>query len=162
MRHLLLILLLPLAACGSADALPRDQKGAMERIRATHVLRAGASLNPPWVETGSGEPQGVEPDLIRAFAASLGARVEWNVNGEAPLVEGLEKQALDLVAAGATTKSPWKKKVGVSQSYARSPKGEHQVLLAAAGENQLLLALDRFIVAHKPALEARAAEEARQ
>lgn len=160
MRFRMLPLLLALAACGTS--LPKDQEGAIERIRSTHVLRAGASENPPWIETGGGEPRGIEADLVRAFAASLGARVEWNVNGEAPLVEGLEKQALDLVAAGATSKTPWKKKVGVSQSYARSPNGERQVLLAAAGENQLLLALDKFIVDHKPALKARTAEEGRQ
>ena len=49
------------------------------RILTTHVLRAGASENPPWVAFDGGTIAGVEPDLINAFAASLGAR-RWHRN----------------------------------------------------------------------------------
>lgn len=162
MRAFLLALIVPLASCDALSGLPRDPDGAIERIRSTHVLRAGISHNPPWTRTEGGEPNGVEADLVFGFAQSLGARVEWTDNGEQPLLEALGRQQLDLVAAGGTTKSPWKKTVGVSQSYATSPTGEKQVVFAAAGENGLLLALDRFIHAHKGAYSARAAEEARR
>jgi polar amino acid transport system substrate-binding protein len=162
MRAFLLALIVPLASCGAVSALPKDPEGALERIRSTHVLRAGISHNPPWTRTQGGEPSGVEADLVRGFAYSLRARVEWTENGEQPLLEGLGKQQLDLVAAGGTTKSPWKKTVGVSQSYATSPTGEKQVVFAAAGENGLLLALDRFIYGHRDAYAARAAEKARR
>src|SRR3954454_23837189 len=155
-------LLLPLAACGAASALPKDPKGALERIRTSHVLHAGASQNPPWVRAEGGEVQGPETDLVRAFAPSPDARVEWTVNGEAPLMEALGKQELDLVAAGGTAKSPWKKTVALTHVYARDPAGKRRLLFAAAGETGLLLALARFIVAHKPALEARSAAESRR
>src|SRR3954465_11666695 len=115
MRLTLFALILPLAACGAATALPKDPKDALEHIRTSHVLHAGASQNPPWVRTDGAEPQGFEPDLVRAFAASLGARVEWTMKGEAPLMEALGKQELALVAAGGTTKSPWKKTVALTQ-----------------------------------------------
>src|SRR4051812_13409087 len=162
MRLSPLALLFPLAACSAAFALPKDPKDAVEHIRTSHVLHAGASQNRPWMRAEGGEPQGLEPDLVRAFAASLGARVEWTVNGEAPLMEALGKQRLDLVAAGGTAKSPWKKTVALTQAYAKDPEGKRRLLFAAAGENGLLLALDRFIVAHKPALQARAAAESRR
>jgi ABC-type amino acid transport substrate-binding protein len=145
-------LFLATAGCGAVEGLPRDPEGTSERILATHVIRAGAAENPPWVVTrGGGEPRGVEPDMIRGFAKQLGAKVVWVVNGEAPLVKLLEKGELDLAATGATAQTPWKKKAAVSRSYATGPGGESRVLLAAAGENQLLLRLDRFLVAQKEA-----------
>src|SRR4051812_21371979 len=139
-----------LSGCGAATSdLPRDPRDATEHILSEHVLRAGAAENPPWVRTGKGEPEGLEPDIVRAFARSLGARVEWTVNGETPLAEAAEKGGLDLLVSGATRKSPWAKKLGASQIYATTHGKEKRILLAATGENQLLLRLDRFLAAHK-------------
>jgi polar amino acid transport system substrate-binding protein len=159
-RLALLALILPLAGCGAPAAEPKDAEGATERIASTHVLRAGAAEHPPWVRIEGGVPRGLEPDLVRAFARSMGARVEWVVNGESPLLEGLEKQQL---VSGATAKTPWKKLVGVSQAYAKDQEGKRRVVFAATGENRLLLRLDRFVVRHKPALAraAAAADETR-
>lgn len=160
MRVRPLWLLVLLAGCG---ALPKDPDGALERIEATHVLRAGASENSPWVGTLAGEgPTGIEPDLVRAFAYVHGARVEWTVNGEAPLMEALGERRLDVVVAGGTAKSPWKKSVGVTRAYASDAEGKGRVLFTAAGENALLLALDRFVVAYRPQLQARVDRERRQ
>ncbi|MFL6857494.1 MAG: transporter substrate-binding domain-containing protein [Allosphingosinicella sp.] len=156
-RLALLALLLPLAGCGALAAEPKDPEGATERIAATHVLRAGAAEHPPWVRIEGGAPRGLEPDLVRAFARSIGARVEWVVNGESPLLEGLEKQQLDIVVSGATAQTPWKKLVGVSQAYAKDQEGKRRVVFAATGENRLLLRLDRFVVRHKPELTRAAA-----
>jgi membrane-bound lytic murein transglycosylase MltF len=148
----LLPLLALLAGCSALEALPRDPDKSLDRIISTHVLRVGAAENPPWVTTRDGaEPQGVEPDRIRTFAAQLGAKVEWVVNGEAPLVKALEKRELDLAVTGATGTTPWKSKAGVSRAYATGPGGERRVLLAATGENALLLRLDRFVAAEKEA-----------
>jgi membrane-bound lytic murein transglycosylase MltF len=149
------ILLLPALLAG-CSGLPRDPGGTTDRIVSTHVLRAGAAENPPWVRIEDGIPKGIEPDIVRAFAATLGARVEWTVNGETPLAEAAEKSRLDLLVSGATRKSPWAKKLGASQAYAAVPKGEKRLLLAATGENQLLLRLDRFLGEHKAVIEARA------
>lgn len=154
------------AACG----MPRDQEGAMRRIGTTHVLRVGASGNPPWVVVDQGRVSGIEPDIVRAFATTLGARVQWVVNGETPLLQALEKRQLDLVVGGVVTKSPWTKQVGTSLSYAqagRQPGGQpvlvegrqRHILLTAPGENQLLLRLDRFLAKAKPGLQQRVARE---
>src|SRR5437763_9090088 len=96
--------LLPLCACDTAAGHPRDPRGATERVVSTHVLRAGAAENPPWVRIEGGVPKGIEPDIVAAFARSLGARVEWTVNGETPLAEAAEKGGLDLIVSGATRK----------------------------------------------------------
>lgn len=159
---LLLPALALLCGCGGSGGAPRDPRGATERILATHVLRAGATQNPPWVRIEDGVPKGLEPDLVTAFARTLGARVEWTVNGETPLAEAAEQGGLDLLVSGATRKSPWAKTLGASQIYARVPEGEKRLLLAATGENQLLLRLDKFLAGHKAEIEARATAEARQ
>lgn len=147
-------------ALGGCDlsALPKEPAGTTERILTTHVLRAGAAENPPWVRIEGGEPKGIEPAMVRAFAASLGARVQWTVNGETPLAEKLEKQELDILVSGATARSPWAKKLATSQPYANGEGGK-RVLFAATGENQILLRLDRFLAADKPVIETLVAAE---
>jgi len=155
-----------MALLGAGCGMPKDPEGATPRIAATHVLRAGASSNPPWVVVEKGQVSGIEPDIVRAFAGTLGARVHWVVNGETPLLEALEKRQLDLVVGGVTTKSPWSKRMGASLSYAQAgptPGGQpglfkgkqRHVLLAAPGENQLLLRLDQFLEKAKPDLQRR-------
>lgn len=151
---LALAALLPLASCG----LPKDSEGTTERILGSRVLRVGVSENSPWVDGSGPEPGGIEPELIRNFAKSLGARVEWVRNGETPLLEALEERKLDLVAGGIKSDTPWKGSLGVSQVYLKQGSDRH-VLLTAPGENQLLLRLDRFIVDAKPALQEKYAPE---
>ena len=151
----------PLLACLllAGCALPADPEGSTERIEQTHVLRAGVTLHPPWVTAVGAEPRGLEPDLIRAFARTMNARVQWTVNGETPLLEALKKGDLDVVASGGTSRSPWLAQLGASQVFATiddgSRLGERHILFTAPGENQLLLRLDRFLVAQKPGVEAR-------
>jgi polar amino acid transport system substrate-binding protein len=114
------VLLLPLlvAACD----LPKDPEGTTERVLSTHVLRVGVTENPPWVRFRGEEVEGIEPDLIRAFAGELGAQVQWVRNGETPLLEALEKRELDIVAGGITSSSPWSSQLGMTQTYLRAKK----------------------------------------
>ena len=83
-------------SCG----MPRDPEGTSERIASTHELRVGVSDNPPWTKATHPVPQGIEPDLIRQFAARNGARVLWTRGSETPLIQSLERHELDL---GSTT-----------------------------------------------------------
>jgi polar amino acid transport system substrate-binding protein len=76
------LLLVLAAACD----LPRDPEGTLERVRGG-TLRVGVAHNPPWASLPApGEAQGVEPRLVRALAAELGARVEWVAGGETELL----------------------------------------------------------------------------
>jgi cytochrome c oxidase subunit 2 len=69
---LILLALLATAACD----LPRDPGGTLERVRGG-TMRVGFVPTHPWVIATDGEPGGIEPRLLRAFARELGARIEW-------------------------------------------------------------------------------------
>ena len=128
------------ASCG----LPRDPEKTSERVAATHELRVGFTDNPPWA-SGGPEPRGIEPDLVRAYAARLGARVLWRPGSETALVESLKKHELDVVIGGFEKKTKWSSVSGITQPFAKDSDGKAHVLLAAPGENRFILELDRFL-----------------
>ena len=102
-----------LAACG----IPRDPEGTLARVEGG-VIRVGVVDNPPWASVpASGEAAGVEPRLVRALAAELGARVEWVPGAESELLAALEHHSVDLVIGGISDASPWKPKLGLSRPY---------------------------------------------
>ncbi|HEX8839765.1 MAG TPA: transporter substrate-binding domain-containing protein [Sphingomicrobium sp.] len=138
------LLFLPLAACG----LPNDPDGTSKRIVSSHELRVGVTDNAPWANARAGKPHGVEPDLVRAFAATLGARVVWSYGSEAKLAEALKSHELDLAIGGFEAKTPWKSLAGVSQPFAKTPDKKKHVMLAPPGENGLILTLDKFLTEH--------------
>jgi hypothetical protein len=132
-----------LAAAGCGD-WPRDPEGTLERARGG-VLRAGAAEAAPVIVRGAdGAPDGPEAELVEAFAASIGARVEWRWGSADELLRALEQRELDVAAVGLTAKTPWKAHVGVTRPWLKR-EGEEHVLAVAAGENATLVALDRVI-----------------
>ena len=137
------------AGCG----IPRDPGGTSERIRVTHGLRVGFSENAPWIQAGVGEPRGIEPELVRRLARSLGARVLWVKGSETRLVQALEEGKLDLVIGGFDKTSPWIAKAGVTQPFVRDNQGKQHVFLAQPGENGFILTVDRMLTEHKRLLE---------
>jgi polar amino acid transport system substrate-binding protein len=147
LRHWAVFLPLLLTACG----LPRDPGKTSRRIASTHQLRVGVTSNPPWVEARGAEPSGVEADLVREFASRIGARVQWTEGSETSLATALKDHQLDLAIGGFDAKTPWKSIAGVSQPFAQSADKKNHVFLAAAGENQFILTLDRFLTAHRQA-----------
>lgn len=138
---------LGLAGC-SSSGYPADPEGTLDRITGG-VLRAGAAHHPPYVDVTGAEPAGSEADLVRRFAQSRGANVEWTVSGEEALLTSLEKGDLDIVVGGLTKKSPWTTHASLTRPYAEvtGPDGEQAKLVMAVplGENQMLGALERFL-----------------
>jgi polar amino acid transport system substrate-binding protein len=104
---------LTLNACG----IPRDSEGTLDRVEGG-TMRVGITENPPWTDLSSGEPAGVEADLIEGFAETLQAQVEWFDGSEAELMEALEKRELDVVVGGFTADDPWAQVVTFTQPYA--------------------------------------------
>lgn len=103
----------------------------------------GVSEAEPWVSGGSGEPAGVEADLVRAFASSVGLTPEWHWGSVEEHMARLEHFQLDVVAAGLTRKNPWTKQVGTTRPYFEDPiSGRRHVLAVAPGENSLLSHLE--------------------
>jgi polar amino acid transport system substrate-binding protein len=105
---------LVLAGC----QMPQDTDGTTDRIRRDHVLRAGISESDPFVILEPGKPPaGAEVRLVERFARGLGARVEWIQGSEEQNVDALKEGAIDVMAAGLTAKSQWKKEVAFTRPY---------------------------------------------
>jgi polar amino acid transport system substrate-binding protein len=144
---------LALGACG----LPRDPDRTAARVQ-DGVLRVGVSENPPWTGFAGTEPSGLEPSLVRQFAGQQHARIVWVRGAESPLLEALKRGELDLVVGGLDSRSPWAKTLGATGPYVQVAGRKH-LWLAAPGENQFLLRLDRFLAAHKGDAAARLNQE---
>jgi polar amino acid transport system substrate-binding protein len=149
-----LLTVLALSAC----SLPRDPNQTARHVE-NRVLRVGVSENPPSVAFAGARPMGVEPELVREFATQQHAKIEWVRNGETPLLEALDHDQLDLAIGGFDSGTPWAEKLGATRPFAEA-HGKKHIWLTAAGENQFLLRLDRFLAAHKDEASTRLAQEA--
>jgi polar amino acid transport system substrate-binding protein len=96
--------------------LPRDPKETLRQLQ-SRPLRVGLVEHPPWVVRTSGEPAGVEVELIRNFATQLGTTAEWHWGGEQQQMEALEQYQLDVVIGGLTKRTPWSKYIGLTSPY---------------------------------------------
>jgi polar amino acid transport system substrate-binding protein len=112
-----LIMIAALSALASACGdVPRDPEGTLRSVQGGR-LRVGLVEHPPWVVRAGGEPRGAEVELVRRFAAELGATPEWNWGGEQQQMEALEHFQLDLVVGGVTKSTPWSDYVGLTSTY---------------------------------------------
>jgi polar amino acid transport system substrate-binding protein len=151
------ILLAGAVALAGCD-IPRDNEGTLDRVRGSE-LRVGVTDNRPWVRIEGEAVQGLEPELLRLWAERLGARIRWVRGDLDALVHALEAGRIDVLAAGLTSDTPYRSRLGVSQTYYKGveqvaargkPAGEptrrRRIMAAAPGESALLLALDRFLL----------------
>jgi polar amino acid transport system substrate-binding protein len=139
-----------LLAAGCGLTIPADPEKTLERVTGS-TIRVGVSPHPPWTDiSGAGEPSGTEVDLVREFAGTLPAQVEWVVGGEQSLIAALERGELQLVIGGLTSETPWTEKAAITKPYAemKDPEGKRKKLVMAApmGENAFLLALEKFLL----------------
>jgi ABC-type amino acid transport substrate-binding protein len=89
-----------LAACEDLR-FPRDPEKTLETVLAEGEMTVALADNPPWVAfDGDGLPQGVEVDLVQAFADELGVAIEWKRIGAFAALEGLERGDIDLAIGG--------------------------------------------------------------
>jgi polar amino acid transport system substrate-binding protein len=116
------------AVCGmlAGCEYPRDPEGTLDRVRGG-VMRVGVAAVDPWVKLPPGRPPaGVEVELVRRFAATLGARVDWVEGTESELMEALHGRQLDVVIAGLTRRSEWQRVAALTRPYVTT-----QVVIAA-------------------------------
>jgi polar amino acid transport system substrate-binding protein len=108
-----LLAALPAAAC----QYPRDPDGTLNRVEGG-TMRVGVTAADPWVLLDGADPSGgVEVELARRFARDLGARIEWVHGSEEELVDAAKEGQVDLILAGLTSKSRWKKDVAFTRPY---------------------------------------------
>ncbi|MFC7403455.1 transporter substrate-binding domain-containing protein [Citricoccus sp. GCM10030269] len=142
------VLVLTLAGC--APHYPADPHHTLTRVTGGTVA-VGVSHNEPFTSVEGPTPSGREVELVRGFAESLGAEVEWTVGGEEELVGKLEHGQIDMLIGGLTQKTPWKKKTGLTRSYTEVVNEfgttEKHVMAVRKGENAFLLELDKYLQA---------------
>lgn len=122
--------LLVAAALLGGCSLPRDTEGTLDRVRDGGTLRVGLS-----------EEEDLERDALAAFARRQGARLDVERGPLEELVERLRAGELDVVAGGATKRSPFKKDVAPTVPF----RGD-RVMFVRNGENAMLVTLERFLL----------------
>ncbi len=136
-----------LTACGIQ--VPTDPHDTLNRVQAG-MIRVGVTDNRPWVvldETGN--PTGIEPDLVSGFAEELGSEIQWTTGSEATLLNGLERGEFDIVIGGFLEDTPWVEKGAITVPYREetTPDGpQKHVMIVRMGENGFLLALEKFLL----------------
>lgn len=139
-----------LGACSALSAVPVDVDGTYDRARGG-TLVVGVSEHPPWVDIDEegGGATGIEADLVKSFAESIDAEVEWRQGPESVLATGIRDGELDIVIGGLTTSAPWSSHMALTRPYAKVPSGggqeEQMVMGVRMGENELLVELERHL-----------------
>jgi polar amino acid transport system substrate-binding protein len=108
------VLLTGVTACMQ---LPRDPERTLQTVQHTHRIRVGVVQNPPWIIRTSGDPVGVEAELVREFARSVSATPQWFWDGEDQELHALGEFGLDMVIADLDGKTPWAKTIGLTHPY---------------------------------------------
>jgi polar amino acid transport system substrate-binding protein len=125
----LALALMVVLLCGCE--FPQDPEGTLDRVRGG-VMRVGVTPADPWVALhDSGDPTGVEAELVSRFAETLDARVEWVEGSETDLMEALHGRQLDVVIAGLTRQSEWRRHAALTRPYLTT-----QVVIAAPDERR--------------------------
>ena len=172
--RLALTLALLTAALAAGCQYPRDVEGTLDRVSGGE-MRVGVSDNEPWVNLDGQEPTGVEPEIVRRFAETIDAEIHWVQGDSEELVEALASGQLDVVIAGITRTSLYKRRVALTRPYVDTelflahPKGEEMpaedrdVKIAVEADSQAaglldhktdygLLELDSLADVDRPAL----------
>jgi ABC-type amino acid transport substrate-binding protein len=149
-RIYLLFLILVTTGC---DNFPKDPDQTLSKIKNGRLL-VGYTENPPWVVKQTGEPTGIEADLIRKFAQSQSASVVWVNDAEQDLFEKLGQKELHLVVGGFTDKNTWKSKISFTRPYFEQDKKKY-VMAVLKGENAFTVALEKFLYQQEPQLKSQ-------
>lgn len=88
------------SACGT----PRDPELTLQRVTGG-TIRVGVADHEPWTVSSSGEPKGIEVELVRMFAEEIDADVEWVEGQVEELAGALAMGEIDLLIGGLTIRS---------------------------------------------------------
>jgi polar amino acid transport system substrate-binding protein len=115
-RTLAVLALIAVTAAAGCQ-YPRDPDGTLNRVEGG-VMRVGVAEADPWVVIDGDEPSGgAEVELALRFARDLGARIEWVQGSEEELVNATKEGQVDLILAGLTNESRWKRDVAITRPY---------------------------------------------
>lgn len=149
-RRLVAALSLSALLLSGCSSIPADADGTLDRAR-DGTLVVGVSEHPPWtiIDAKTGEVTGSEADLIKGFAESINAEIEWHPGPESVLAGEIKEGELDIVIGGLTTSAPWSSQMAMTRSYAavdsEDGQTENMVMAVPMGENELMVALERYL-----------------
>ena len=144
-----IVLLLPLVVLllSACDHYPKDLRNFLEKARGGTLL-VGYTENPPWVMKSEKGLEGIEVAIVRGFAKSINAEIEWVEKNEQTLLRELEHHNLHLVIAGLTHDPPWKQRVGITNAYVEYQNQKH-IIAVPPGELALLYELEAYLNKHR-------------
>lgn len=126
------------AAC---DTIPRDQDGALERIRSEGTFRVGL------VSSGAAPARADRLQaLLARTAAAAGAVPQITPGASEPLLLQLEEGELDLVLGEFDQHSPWVRRVHLIAPLAQETRAGAAIETTAAlrnGENAWTMLVER-------------------
>lgn len=137
----------------ACDHYPKDLRNSLEKAKGGTLL-VGYTENPPWVVKSEKGLEGIEVGIVRGFAKSINAEIEWVEKNEQALLSELEHHNLHLVIAGLTRNTPWKQRVGVTNAYVEYEKQKH-IIAVPPGELALLYELETYLNKHKLEIKER-------
>lgn len=123
----ILILCLTISACNGN--YPRDPENSLEKAK-RKSLRVGIAESKELSNYNNGNPSGIEVELIKGYAQSINAEIEWIAASQQEIGYLLKEFQLDIGIGGFTKTTPWKKHVGLTRPYSTEkikvavPKGE--------------------------------------
>jgi polar amino acid transport system substrate-binding protein len=105
------------AAVAAGCQFPADPEGTLDRVEGG-TMRVGVIHEPPWVILEEGrDPAGVEPELVRRFAETIDAEIEWVEGTEADLAAAAGGFQIDLIIGGLTREFPYVHDVAMTAPY---------------------------------------------
>lgn len=114
--RILKIFFLATLIISSCDHYPKDPENSLEKAL-NGTLKVGIADSPDRCMYNDGNPQGIEVDLIKGFAQSINAKVEWVPGSQEDISNLLKEYELDLGIGGFSKKTPLKRHVGLTRPY---------------------------------------------
>jgi ABC-type amino acid transport substrate-binding protein len=139
-----------LVGCGQ---FPRDPQHTLARVKGGEMV-VGVAENPPYVIVNGNSFSGIEPELLKSFASSIGAEITWHYGSESELADALKAGRIEMMAAGLKKNSAWKGEVTLARPY----HGD-RVIALPMGENAFVTTFERYIIEHRPEIQKMVAEK---
>ena len=117
MKYLQFICLIPVVLFWGCN-YPKDPNNTLEKIK-HRTIRVGISESPQLCEysIGNNEPTGVEVELIKGYAQSIDAKIEWIKGSQEQIVDLIKEYEVDVAIGGYSKNSAFKTHVGLTRPY---------------------------------------------
>lgn len=110
---LIILAALIITAC---EDYPKDPRKTLQNVR-EDTLRVAFSDNSYWIKKDNKRITGIEAEIIKKFAKTINAEIEWINGSESELMPMIKIGEYHIFIGGLTKDTPWKKHVGLTNPY---------------------------------------------